>query len=242
MMTDKEMRYYQAAILEKIDKAAYAPQATRFLDMAQRQWLDKTVRGIPIVWDGGYPDAERAVALLGQGTEALRTVTVIAVRWSTFDKLTHRDILGALMALGCERDVFGDILMGDHIAYVMMLRTHADDIIRRFVSAGRATVSCEEVAEAVLPEQTYRIVSGTLASLRLDALIDVGFDMSRGKAADAVRMGLVKLNGLETLKPDKAVQQGDKVSLRGKGRILLETVGRTTAKGRIAVTVHRYGG
>jgi RNA-binding protein YlmH len=40
--------------------------------------------------------------------------------------------------------------------------------------------------------------------------------------------------------PSKQLEQGDVISIRGKGRIVLEKVGGTTKKDRINIVIKRY--
>ena len=64
--------------------------------------------------------------------------------------------------------------------------------------------------------------------------------MSRGKAAQAVESGKLELNYLVCQKPDKQVAEGDVISIRGLGKIRLESVGGTTKKGRIGIVISRF--
>ncbi|MCL2532475.1 MAG: photosystem II S4 domain protein, partial [Oscillospiraceae bacterium] len=57
-------------------------------------------------FDGGFAEAERVVAYI----DGLREKHIAALKLSfrTQDELTHRDILGAVLALGLDRRVLGD--------------------------------------------------------------------------------------------------------------------------------------
>ena len=83
-------------------------------------------------------------------------------------------------------------------------------------------------------------IKDTLASLRLDSVICSGFRIGRSLASQYVSAGKAAINGLPCEKPDKAVAEGDKISLRGMGKILLRSVGGQTKKGRISVVIDRY--
>lgn len=48
------------------------------------------------------------------------------------------------------------------------------------------------------------------------------------------------MTGLPCEKPDKPVEEGQKISVRGLGKILLSQVNGQTKKGRIGVTILRY--
>ena len=81
----------------------------------------------------------------------------------------------------------------------------------------------------------------TVPSLRLDALVASGLGLSRAKAAALIEAGHVKLRHAQTLRPDARVQEGDMISVRGRGRLQLSQVGKPTRKDRLPVLLTRYG-
>ena len=80
----------------------------------------------------------------------------------------------------------------------------------------------------------------TVASLRLDNVIASAFQLSRAKAADAIRAGIVFVNSMQVEKPDMQVEEGSKLVLRGKGKAFLREVGGRTRKDRITIIIERY--
>ena len=83
-------------------------------------------------------------------------------------------------------------------------------------------------------------IKDTLASLRLDAVISAGFRMGRSSAAQYVTAGKAAIDGLPCEKPDRIVEEGAKISVRGLGKIKLKSVNGQTKKGRISVVIDRY--
>jgi RNA-binding protein YlmH len=96
------------------------------------------------------------------------------------------------------------------------------------------------LSEAHIPEPEVKEIRDTLASLRLDSVISAGFRIGRSLAAQYVSAGKAAIDGLPCEKPDKAVAEGMKISVRGLGKIKLANVNGQTKKGRISVTIHRY--
>ena len=86
-------------------------------------------------------------------------------------------------------------------------------------------------------QQLTKEIRDTVASLRLDSLCASAFRMARGKAQDAIKAGLVSVNGRQCLKPDTELSEGDRISCRGKGRAVLADVGGRTRKDRITVVL-----
>ena len=196
---------------------------------------------------GGYEDAERKMLVylpdyLDEESLYLEGGPLCCLRATFFeeDRLTHRDFLGALMGMGVERETVGDILPREGSCDIAVLRELLPFLLSSFDQAGRARLSLEEVEFAEPIEAQFRLIRDTLASLRLDALVGAGFSLAREKAAEAIRAGRVTLNNLECLKPDKPVQEGAKVSLRGMGKIELVSVGGVSRKNRTVVEIKRY--
>ena len=65
--------------------------------------------------------------------------------------------------------------------------------------------------------------------------------LSRAAAADLIAAGHVKLRHVPTQRPDVRVGEGDAISVRGYGRLVIDQVGAPTKKGRLPVRLIRYG-
>ena len=83
-------------------------------------------------------------------------------------------------------------------------------------------------------------ITGTVPSLRLDALIATAFQTSRSKLAEVIAAGRVFINGKAVTKAGTELKSGDVVSVRGKGRFYLDEVKNTTKKGRTVVVIQKY--
>ena len=78
-------------------------------------------RGQPYAFDGGYPGAERCCyAFLPYPDMEVRFPICLlkAAYRPRFETLTHRDVLGAFMHQGIEREQLGDIVMTQDAVYV----------------------------------------------------------------------------------------------------------------------------
>lgn len=158
------------------------------------------------------------------------------------DTPTHRDFLGALMGSGISRESIGDIYVGKGSCDMFVKSEIAQYLLQNFTGAGRVRLRLSQIPldQVSLPEQECRIIRDTLASLRLDGVISSGFRISRGLAAEHISAGRAAIDGLPCEKPDKPVAAGSKISVRGLGKIKLESVNGQTKKGRISVEIHRY--
>ena len=198
---------------------------------------------------GGYGDAERRMLVylpdyLEEDALFAEDSPVVCLRATFFqeDSLSHRDFLGALMGAGIGRETVGDICVGKGSCDFFVTEEIAPYILHSFTSAGRTHLRMERIplTEASIPEPEVKEIKDTLASLRLDSVISSGFRIGRSLAAQYVTAGKAAIDGLPCEKPDKAVSEGCKISVRGLGKIKLTAINGKTKKDRISVTIHRY--
>ena len=198
---------------------------------------------------GGYADAQRQMLVylpdyLDEAALTSEDAPLLCLRATFYqgDSPSHRDFLGALMGAGIAREAVGDICVGKSSCVFFVTREIAPYILQNFTEAGRTKVHLEEIplSQVEVPEPETKQIRDTLASLRLDSVISSGFRVSRSAAAQYVTTGRAAINGLPCEKPDKPVEEGSSVSVRGMGKIKLTTVNGQTKKGRISVVIDRY--
>ena len=198
---------------------------------------------------GGYGEAERKMLCylpeyLEENCLYDEDSPLVCLRATFFegDTPSHRDFLGALMGSGIAREAVGDICVGHGSCDFFVTAEMAPYVEQNFLSAGRTRLHLKRIPlrEAQIPEPEVKIIKDTLASLRLDSVISSGFRIGRSLAAQHVSAGKAAIDGLPCEKPDKAITEGAKISVRGLGKIKLHTVGGNTKKGRISVVIHRY--
>ena len=198
---------------------------------------------------GGYEDAERKMPIflpdyLDESflTEADSPVVCLRASFYQADTLSHRDFLGALMGAGIGRETVGDICVSKGSCDFFVTAEIAPYILQNFTDAGRTRLHMEAIPlnQVLIPQPETKEIRDTLASLRLDSVISSGFRIGRSLAAQHITAGKAAINGLSCEKPDKSVLEGDKISVRGLGKIHLRTVNGQTKKGRISVVIDRY--
>lgn len=221
---------------------------TGFLSLAEQAVLERS-HPQGLLW-GGYEDAERKLMVFlpdwleevpGEGEDCpLAVLRVTPAKGSP--QLSHRDYLGAMLGLGVERSVAGDILVREDGADILVLRDMAAFLLQEYTQAGRAALQTEILPLSGLRQAPVKIAEkrDTVASLRLDCVLASMFSLSRGAAQEAVRQGLVAVNGRLALKADALLGEGDKVSLRGKGKAVLKEIGGKSRKDRDCIVFARY--
>ena len=217
----------------------------RELDMAQ--YLFGNLEGLFAF--GGYSDAERQMLVylpeyLDGSTLTNEDSPIVCLRATFYegDHPSHRDFLGALMGAGIARETIGDICVGTGSCDFFVTKEIAPYLLENFTAAGRTKLRLETIplSQAEIPELETKEIKDTLASLRLDSVIATGFRIGRAVAAQYVTAGKAAMDGLPCEKPDKAVEEGAVISVRGLGKIKLRAVNGQTKKGRISVVIDRY--
>ena len=216
----------------------------RELEMARYLFGDEP--GLTVF--GGYEDAERKMLIylpdyLDQAY-IYEEAPLICLRAEFYeaDSLSHRDFLGALMGAGIARETVGDICVGKGSCDFFVTEEIASYIEQNFLSAGRTRLRITRVdlRDAQIPEPEVKEIKDTVASLRLDSIISSGFRIGRSLAAQYISAGKAAIDGLPCEKPDKQIEEGAKISVRGLGKIKLTTINGRTKKDRISVVIHRY--
>lgn len=202
---------------------------------------------IALSFDGGFYGAERVRAVFlnpdwGEYKQA-DLFTALKIEHRKQDALGHRDILGALMALGIERDIIGDIIAADNVAALVCLPEMSGYIAENLIKAGRVGVAVSEIGLAELParQEELSIKTDTVSSLRLDAVLCAAFGLSRSMATELIEAGRVSIDHALCEQPAKELSEGALLSVRGLGRAKLIEIGGVSKKERIFVRVGLYG-
>lgn len=221
---------------------------SNFLDMHQRNLVQSVCnrwRGLNYLFYGGYEDAERTVAVFLPeyfNLDDSNPLALLRISPNGHKELSHRDYLGSLMGLGIKREMIGDILVRSDGADIIVLKTISQFLHSNYEKAGRINLKADilPIDLLIVPEMGYETKRDTVASLRLDSVAASAFSMSRGMAAKAINEGRVFVNNQLCQKSDRLVKEGDKITLRGKGKAILEKVGGLTRKDRTVIIIKRF--
>ncbi len=169
-------------------------------------------------------------------------ISTLVLRGSGYAELSHRDWLGALMALGIKRSVLGDIVSDGETFRTFAEKSCAAFLISELRWAGRDAVSCTaaDAGEKFVPKREFKEISFTVSSPRADAVIRTLCALSREKAAAIIEEGSAELNYYPLTQPDKKLSAGDILSVRGFGKFIIDRAQDETRKGRIRVAVRKY--
>ena len=194
---------------------------------------------------GGYENAVRTmfVAMPDWADDVFGCDFIVPVTFNfrKTDRLSHRDFLGTLMALGITRETVGDILIEEGRAVVFVAKDISRFVIEQVSKVGGTGVTVIEGFDLPLPSVSELVqLSSTVASNRLDSVVSAVINTSREKAKSLIGDGLVICNSTVCEKPTLLVNGGDKLSVRGYGRFIVDSCDGQTKKGRFILKYSKY--
>ena len=178
---------------------------------------------------GGYGQAERQMIAFHPGALSFTweypiTCLKIEPRAIKFSEaLTHRDYLGAILNLGIDRSVIGDILIQDRSCMGILSGQNSRLSHGEYYqdpSYNGSAVSKADNPQELSQNQALQPVTGTCASVRLDALDcpclsgipEAAWYLISRADRYLSTVKLITSNGYEP-------KEGDIISVRGKGRL-----------------------
>ena len=202
---------------------------------------------VKLLLHGGFPECERKIAFFlpyyvdEEEFDVGSIVKAVYIK-SFFGEPGHRDYLGAILGLGIERNRVGDILIDGSTAVIFCMASVSQLILQELDKVGRYGVKSElsDLRSIPLPEKKTKLKSFTVKSLRLDAVTGDMFGLSRTAAAEMIRLGVVSLNYSVCDKTDASVKENDVISVRGKGKGKISSVGGKSKKDRLFVEAEIY--
>lgn len=239
---DIEKRFYELAL--RADERCYTTFSD-FLNMEEQSVLNHMKLGIPYTLFGGYEMAERCVAGFGFGSdEAVFPISIIKaepVSKKFADKLSHRDFLGSLMGLGIKREVVGDIVINQNIAYIFCLNSIADYICRNLSKVRHTNVKCSLVD--ALPKEISETAADKemiVSSVRIDVVIAGVYNFSRNAVKEYFLNRKVFVNSTLCENFSYILKAGDVISVRGKGRFVFNEILGSTKKNKNVISIKVY--
>ena len=224
---------------------------THFLDLAGLSLFQSLIPSLPPVrWTlfGGAEGCERKMLRLGSEEECgydqpfpIACVRMAPASAKFAEKLTHRDFLGALMNLGFERELLGDIVVREEEAFLFCEERIAPYIQQSLTQVRRTTVRCS-IMDALPQGDLFRLERRVvqLASVRADALVAHVFKLSRSDAQALFAQGRVFVDGRACADTGYTPKEGEILSVRGFGRMKYIGVDSLSKKGKSNTAVEVF--
>lgn len=249
---EKDIQQLKNRLIELADKAysrniyTYTP----FLGLAEQQayyGVEREVSYAGVSMEGGAPLCERKIIRFGDpGYEEAFPIVRLEIRPKTpkfAENLTHRDFLGAVMNLGIERDVVGDIFLPDEKGALLFCHENiADYIVENLDRVRHTNVVCKRAkGEIALESAEPERISVTVASPRADGVISRVYNLSREESRELFNNGRVFINGIQTQNLSCQLKEEDAVTVRGFGKFIYYGQTGVSKKGKERVEVGVFG-
>ena len=197
---------------------------------------------------GGNESCERQVVQFGdkenlgyEGTYPISLIKIEPLTPKFAEELGHRDYLGALMNLGIQRELLGDIFIKEKEAYVYCL-SHISDFISDNLKSVRhthvkVTIYNDDI-DIIKPE--LKDIEIIAASPRIDAVVAGITKMSRSQCLELFSSKKIYVNGLCMENKSSQLKEGDILVIRGFGKFIYNGAGNETRKGRVYIKLQKY--
>ena len=150
---------------------------------------------------------------------------------SKFKELEHKHYLGSIMSLGLKREILGDLIVKDGICYGIKQDEMFTFLKENLKMIGKIPVEAEEIISGDIPETEFKELVESIASLG---------NFSRNNAIEALEAGDVALNYNTDKDKSRVVKERDIISIRRKGKFLIDSVLGESKKGKIRILIKKF--
>ena len=231
---------------------------TDFLDMRQRQLLEKVLNDIKCtnyIASGGYKMAERtSIVIYPSKLEEIfkqdqfdysSIFKVIRVKLPNELKGTysHRNYLGGIIKIGIKREKIGDIITSKNGADIIVLKESVRYVLeglKQLTRFSKAEFEELNIDELNIEEPKTELLNIIIPSMRIDSIVSEIIRTSRAKATGIIKEERVFINHELVLKGSKEVKVNDIITVRGKGRFKIGDILNNTKKGNLVVEIAKY--
>ena len=253
---DTEYKMLIAKLIDKYEvcKTKNKITYTDFLHISERSIVEKVLKEERIfnfVFYGGKEEADRSVLIFYPdkiNEEMLlknyeKIFNVIRIKLPNNIEYEHREFLSGIMKLGIKREKFGDIIVTDFGADIIVFseisKILAEDLkgLTRFRKSEIEIVSINELTYVEPEFEKFNVI---VSSLRLDNFVSELANSSRTRASEINNEGKVFLNSINEFKDSKKIEINDIITIRGKGKFIFDGIEKETKSGKFLVNIRKY--
>jgi RNA-binding protein YlmH len=194
---------------------------------------------------GVFDDCERKVMCFSKHDNEADNYPISVLKIinkSKFEKLEHKDYLGAIMALGIKREKYGDMILLENSIYAAVCDDVCEFLKQNLAHIGRCPCDVKIIKdlEGLFLSQNSKSILVKITSLRLDCVVSSICNFSRAKAVELLDSGKVLVNYMELKEKDKIIQIDDTLTIRGYGKYKVVEILGTTQKGKLKLSIKKY--
>lgn len=168
---------------------------------------------------------------------------VIRINLPNNIKYEHREFLSGIMKLGIVREKFGDIIVTDFGADIIVLSEISKILsndLKTLTRFRKAEITIENINELSLIETEFEDVNIIVSSIRLDNFVAELVNCSRNNSEEIINEGKVFINSINEFKPSKKININDIITIRGKGKFIFDGIEKETRSGRYLLNMRKY--
>ena len=241
-----EQREVAEKLLQSISFVENRNTVTKFLTNFEQIVLSQVVAynysDFKVEFFGGFDDAERKKAKIisNEYYDVDYDIVCLKAKFNNkFNRVEHRNILGAVHNLGINFNRFGDIIVLENEVYIFVDEEIADYIAMEFTKAGRVNLNFERVdLSDVTIEKKYEDFEIVSSSFRIDSIVAKITNKSRSKVKEFLEQDFIKLNHVVLRNGEKTCTSEDIISIRKYGRFVVKgyTQNKKSLKYRITIS------
>ena len=241
-----EQREVAEKLLQSISFVENRNTVTKFLTNFEQIVLSQIVaynyNDFKVEFFGGFDDAERKKAKIisNEYYDVDYDIVCLKAKFNNkFNRVEHRNILGAVHNLGINFNRFGDIIVLENEVYIFVDEEIADYIAMEFTKAGRVNLDFQRVDLAEVGiEKKYEDFEIVSSSFRIDSIVAKITNKSRSKVKEFLEQDFIKLNHVVLRNGEKTCTSEDIISIRKYGRFIVKgyTQNKKSLKYRITIS------
>ena len=241
-----EQREAAEKLLQSISFVENRNTVTKFLTNFEQVVLSQIVAynysDFKVEFFGGFDNAERKKAKIisNEYYDVDYDIVCLKAKFNNkFNKVEHRNVLGAVHNLGINFNRFGDIIVLENEVYIFVDDEIADYIVMEFTKAGRVNLDFQRVdLTEVGIEKKYEDFEIVSSSFRIDSIVAKITNKSRSKVKEFLEQDFIKLNHVILRNGEKTCTPDDIISIRKYGRYVVKgyTQNKKSLKYRITIS------
>ena len=223
-------------IIEKNINKIYRGESTNFLDPTTLKNVISKLKGINYNIYYPYKDSDKVIIY----TNKLPEIKILEI--ISYDKLSHREIMGSLFGLNIDSELFGDIIITNNHYYIMIINSIHDLIINNLNMIGKHHIKLKEVPLEILDnyQRKYEEIELIVSSIRIDNVISTIIGTSREQIKKKFLNDEIILNYEVCHKLNYELKENDTFSIRRFGKYKYSGIIKETKKGNYLIKCLKY--
>lgn len=155
----------------------------------------------------------------------------------------HKIYLGGCVKLGVKRGKIGDIIVFQNGADIIVSKDVEKFLLTNLQGLHRfknSRIEIIDINQVTKKEQKFKEMKLIVSSLRLDNVVAELVGTSRNKAIELLKQERVFVNYRNETKATKLVVEKDLVTVRGKGKFVIDEIEGNTKSGKIIFLAKKY--